>query len=51
MVAPVVLGFAVLAPNRIVPPRPIAVGEVAAWGMLGPAAVAALAALVLPGRA
>lgn len=51
LVAPVLLGFAVLAPNRIVPPRAIAIGDVPAWGMLGPAAVAALAAMLLPGRA
>lgn len=50
VLAPLVLGFAVLAPNRIVPPRLIAVGDVMALGFLVPAAVAALAAMVLPGR-
>ena len=45
------LGFAVLAPNRIVPPRGIALGDVQSWGMLAPAALAAIAAAaLLPGR-
>lgn len=39
-----------LAPNRIVPPRGIGVADVAAWGFLIPAALAAAAALLLPGR-
>ncbi len=51
VLAPVMLGFAVFAPNRIVPPRAIAVMDVTAWGVLGPAAIAAGAALLLPGRA
>ncbi|MEO3473291.1 ABC transporter permease [Roseomonas sp. CAU 1739] len=50
MLAPLLLGFAVLAPNRIVPPRPIAVGDVQVWGFLMPAGLAALAAALLPGR-
>lgn len=50
VLAPLLLGFAVLAPNRIVPPRGIAVGDVQVWGFLVPAALAALAAAMLPGR-
>lgn len=49
--APVLLGFAVFAPNRIVPPRAISVDDAAAWGVLAPAAMAALTAALLPGRA
>lgn len=45
------LGFAVLAPNRIVPPRGIAVSDAAAWSFLVPAVLAAIGAAVLPGRA
>lgn len=44
------LGFAVLAPNRIVPPRVVTLAEVPTLGILLPAALAAAAAL-LPGRA
>ena len=50
VLAPLLLGFAVLAPNRIVPPRGIAVGDAAIFGYLVPAAVAALASALLPGR-
>lgn len=50
MLAPLLLGLAVLAPNRIVPPRGIAVGDAAVLGFVGPAAIAALAAALLPGR-
>mgnify|MGYP005845076989 CR=1 FL=1 len=45
------VGFAVLAPNRIVPPRGVAVADAAVLAWLVPAALAALAAAVLPGRA
>ncbi len=51
LVAPVLLGVAVLSPNRIVPPRLVGIAEMPAWGILAPAAGAALAALMLPGRA
>ncbi len=54
VLAPVMLGFAVFAPNRIVPPRAVGVMDVTAWDVLGPAAIAAIAAgaaLLLPGRA
>ncbi|BDG73605.1 ABC transporter permease subunit [Roseomonas fluvialis] len=51
VLAPVLLGFAVLSPNRIVPPRLVGIAEVPAWGVLAPAAALALAALLLPGRA
>jgi osmoprotectant transport system permease protein len=51
VLAPVLLGFAVLSPNRIVPPRLVGIAEMPAWGVLAPAAAAALAALLLPGRA
>lgn len=51
MLAPALLGFAVLAPNRIVPPRAVAIGDAGAWTWLLPAGAAALAAAVLPGRA
>lgn len=51
VIAPVLLGFAVLSPNRIVPPRLVGIAQMPAWGLLAPAALAACAALLLPGRA
>jgi osmoprotectant transport system permease protein len=51
VLAPLLLGLAVLAPNRIVPPRVIGAGDAALWVFLAPAALAALAAALLPGRA
>lgn len=39
-----------LAPNRIVPPRTIGIGDVAVLPLLLPAALAAIAAVLLPGR-
>nr|WP_255568990.1 ABC transporter permease subunit [Neoroseomonas alba] len=39
-----------MAPNRIVPPRGIGVGDVPVWTFLAPAAFAAMAAALLPGR-
>jgi osmoprotectant transport system permease protein len=50
VLAPLLLGFATLAPNRIVPPRGISVGDAAAWAFLLPAMLATVAAALLPGR-
>jgi len=47
----VLAGFAVLAPNRIVPPRAITLADAGAWAWLMPAGVAAMAAALLQGRA
>ncbi|WP_240789921.1 ABC transporter permease [Roseomonas sp. HF4] len=44
-------GFAVLAPNRIVPPRAVALMDADAFAWLLPAAAAALGAAFLSGRA
>lgn len=51
MAAPLALGFAVLAPNRIVPPRVVSLAEAPAPHILLPAALSAAAAALLPGRA
>ncbi len=51
VLAPLLLGVAVLAPNRIVPPRGIGAAEAVLLPWLVPAALAALGGALLPGRA